>query len=83
MGYLILAAVLLIIAVLRLGLLLRGGKESVYWYVQPFIFPAIFSISALMEYLDVIAITAYVAISGLLFELVSWIHKKRKGVSKS
>jgi RsiW-degrading membrane proteinase PrsW (M82 family) len=84
-GYFIFPALLLITAVLKVALLHRHHRETIsaFWYIRPFIFPVVFSISLLLEYLNIIAVTAYVVILGLLYDMISWIYNKKMQASKS
>jgi len=83
MALIILAFVLIVNAAIKVGLLWNERNvSSAYWYIQPFIFPVFFEISALLEYLNILAVTAYVVLAGLLFELISFLFKRKKRITE-
>jgi len=52
--------------------------DSIYWYLQPFIFPMLMLFGLILKYINLIDIVSFIVFIGLLFELISFIFKKWK-----
>jgi len=72
-----------ILLLLTLAAVLRAGnvknrRARFFWRIQPFFYPAAFLAAILLSYLGV-DLLAWVALSGLLFEFVCFLIKRRNG----
>lgn len=82
MEYIIIVTLLLIRSVLKdAHRYNRKHKiDSVFWYLQPFVFPILLSVDGVLKHFNIIDITLYAISIGFLFELISFIVEKTKNV---
>ena len=75
--YGLLALLLFLQAVLRMARMTSIRKpKNIFWFYQPLIFPLLFSLGLLLQYLG-IDVIAYLAILGLLFEFICFFLRRR------
>ena len=75
--YGLLALLLFLQAVLRMVRMNSIHKpKNIFWFYQPLIFPLLFSLGILLQYLG-IDVIAYLAILGLLSELICFLLRRR------
>lgn len=80
MEYIIIILILLCNAILRDAVQFNKKRmvDSIYWYLQPFIFPMLMLFGLILKYINLIDIVSFIVFIGLLFELISFIFKKWK-----
>lgn len=75
--YGLLALLLFLQAVLRMVRMSSIRKpKNIFWFYQPLIFPLLFSLGILLQFLG-IDVIAYLAILGLLSELICFFLRRR------
>ena len=83
MEYLIITLVLWCSAILKVAIQFNKKGHSIYWYLQPFVFPVLMTIGDILFVCKVVDLVPYIAAVGLLFELLNCIlyRIKQKGNS--